>query len=122
MDIQKYWQAVICQQPEEMRSFFHRNALISWHNTNERFTVQEFIRANCEYPGQWAGEIERVEEKDRLIITVTRVFSQDRKQSFHVVSFIKTEGGKIVSLDEYWGDDGAAPEWRRDQHIGVPIR
>jgi len=122
MDIQRYWQATLEQRAEEMRGFFHKDALVNWHNTNERFTLEEFLQANCEYPGRWDGEIERIEEKDDLIITVVRVFSQDRKQSFHVTSFIKTDKGKIVFIDEYWGDDGPAPQWRADKHIGTPIR
>ncbi|NLJ40498.1 MAG: nuclear transport factor 2 family protein, partial [Clostridiales bacterium] len=26
------------------------------------------------------------------------------------------------TLDEYWGDDGPIPQWRKDMHIGKPIR
>lgn len=33
-----------------------------WHCTNECFNVEEFIRANCEYPGEWEGEVERIEK------------------------------------------------------------
>lgn len=25
-------------------------------------------------------------------------------------------------MDEYWGDDGEAPQWRIDKHIGTEIR
>ena len=32
------------------------------------------------------------------------------------------DSGKIVRLDEYWGDDGPAPEWRRALGIGRPIQ
>lgn len=28
---------------------------------------------------------------------------------------------KIVSVDEYWADDGDAPQWRKDKKIGRPI-
>lgn len=35
--------------------------------------------------------------------------------------FFRMAGGKIAELDEYWGDDGAAPEWRRSMEIGVSI-
>ena len=41
--------------------------------------------------------------------------------SFHVVSFIKVEYEKITAIDEYWGDDGTAPQWRLDKKIGIPI-
>lgn len=41
--------------------------------------------------------------------------------SFHTASFFQlTPEGKIVSLDEYFGDDGEAPEWR--QKMALPSR
>ena len=55
MDVQKYWDAVLKQQAEVMRTYFHKEARIRWINTNEGFTVEEFIRANCEYPGELGG-------------------------------------------------------------------
>mgnify|MGYP001904504290 CR=1 FL=1 len=57
-----------------------------------------------------------------IYITVTYVYSTDNKSSFHVTSFIELNDDKIVSIDEYWGDDGKAPQWRQDKHIGVPIK
>lgn len=122
MNIQNYWQAVLKQQAEDMRTFFCKDAFVNWHNTNEHFTVEEFIEANCEYPGEWDGEIERIEEKGDLTITVVHVFSPDKNLSFHVTSFIKVKDEKIVSIDEYWGDDGIAPQWRLDKQIGVQIQ
>lgn len=44
------------------------------------------------------------------------------------VSFIRANyeypglwDGEITALDEYWGDDGTAPEWRLEMKIGRPI-
>ena len=121
MDILGYWQAVLKQDADSMREFFHDNAVINWHNTNECFNVEEFLRANCEYPGQWDGTIERIETKEDLIITVAHVFSTDKKLCFHVTSFMKIKEDKIALIDEYWGDDGIAPKWRLDKNIGRPI-
>lgn len=121
LDIKKYWKAVLEQNAEEMRTFFKETAYINWHCTNEHFTVGEFIRANCEYPGQWDGIVERIEQIGNLTITATRVFTKDNKLSFHVVSFIKIENNKIISIDEYWGDDSVAPKWRLDKQIGTVI-
>jgi len=121
MDIEKYWDAVIKQNKEQIAEFFHNNAYIRWHNTNEHFSVAEFVTANCEYPGQWEGSIKRVERIDNLIITVTRVWTKDSGLSFHVVSFIKIQDDKIISIDEYWGDDGESPQWRNDLNIGNKI-
>ena len=81
----------------------------------------EFIRANCEYPGSWEGEIERIEASGDLIITVVHVYSSDRTVSCHATSFLKIEDDKIAQIDEYWGDDGSAPQWRLEKKIGTPI-
>ena len=121
MDIYKFWQAVLVQDDKEIRKFFHKDAYINWHCTNEHFNVDEFIIANCEYPGDWDGTVERVETLDDLIITVTNVYPKDKSAFFHVVSFIKMKDGKIVSMDEYWADDGPAPQWRLDKYIGSMI-
>lgn len=122
MDVYKFWRAVLDQDAQAIRGFFHEDACVNWHCTNERFSVEEYIVANCEYPGSWDGEVERVENLGNLLITVTRVYPRDASASFHAVSFIQTEGDRIVSMDEYWADDGDAPEWRRDKRIGTSIK
>lgn len=121
MDIRKYWSAVLRQDMEGLAAFFHRDAWVNWHNTNEHFTVSEFVRANCDYPGVWDGEVERIVEQDNLVITVTYVYNTEQTASCHVVSFLRTKEDKIQSIDEYWGDDGAPPEWRKKMGIGCPI-
>lgn len=121
MDIQGFWNAILFQDEQEIRKYFHQDAYVNWHCTNEHFNIDEFIIANCEYPGDWDGTIERVEVLDDLYITATKVYLKDRSAYFHVVSFIRTANDKIVSMDEYWADDGCAPQWRLDKHIGTPI-
>lgn len=122
MDIQAYWLAAARQDAAGMRAFFHPEAIISWHQTNERFTLEEFIRANCEYPGSWEGQVERVEVQGDLIITVVHVWSPDLRASAHAVSFFTLRDSLIAALDEYWGDEGEAPAWRREMGIGQAIR
>lgn len=122
MDIHAFWKAVLAQDARTLRSFFHPDAIVNWHCTNEQFSVSEYIVANCEYPGQWDGEIERIEQLGDLIITVTLVYPVDKSCSFHVTSFLKTYDGKIQTMDEYWADDGSPPQWRLDKHIGKPVK
>lgn len=122
MDICKFWEDVLKQDADAIANYFDKDAYINWHCTNEHFTVDEFIIANCEYPGTWAGEVERIETADGVFITVAHVYSTDGALSFHVTSFIKVTGDKIVGIDEYWADDGEAPGWRLDKHIGKAIR
>lgn len=122
MDVYDFWEAVLQQDAEKMRTYFKENAYVNWHCTNEHFSVEEYIRANCEYPGAWDGRIERIETAGDLTIVVVRVFTCDKALSFHVVSFMHMEEGLISSLDEYWGDDGPAPQWRREKKIGSVIK
>lgn len=122
MDIAKFFKSVLSQNEKELRTYFHKNAVIKWHCTNEIFTLDEYIKANCEYPGNWDGEIERIEEKADLLILACRVFSLDNSSSFHVVSFIYLKDNLIMNMDEYWSDDEKVPEWRRKMKIGKRIK
>lgn len=123
MDIEGYWKDILNQDEKSLKRYFHTNAYINWHNTNEHFTVDEFIRANCEYPEKWDGEIERIVEAGDLVITAVHVFSKGKDaMSFHVTSFIRLLDDKIISVDEYWGDDGEAPQWRQNLNIGTKIK
>ena len=108
----QYWDHIAAQNEKESKKYFHENACIRWHNTNEQFNVSEFLRVNCDYPGSWSGE--------NTIITATHVWSEEK--SFHVTSFFKMAEEKIKGLDEYWGDDDSAPQWRIEKNIGKPIR
>lgn len=118
----KFWEDVAAQNAQKLESYFLSNAIINWHNTNECFSVEEYIRANCEYPGKWCGNVERVEMIDDLVISIARVWLEDNSCSFHAVSFFKFKDDKILHLDEYWGDDGIAPQWRLDKKIGKSLK
>lgn len=122
MDVYSFWQAVLAQDEGAMRGYFHPDAQVDWPCTNERFTLEEYLRANCRYPGDWDGEVERVVERGELVITVTRVWPRDRSASFHVTSFLRLRGDRIAQMEEYWADDGPPPRWRREMGIGRPIR
>ena len=122
MDVQAFWRAIISQNAEEMKTFFTEDAVIRWHCTNEQFTAKEYILANCKYPGDWRGEIERVEENGSSIVLAGAVRSTDGAVKCHVVSFIRINDGLVSEMDEYWADDGDAPEWRKEMGIGKRIR
>ena len=117
-----FWQDVANQNANNLQNYFLSNATIKWHNTNEQFSVEEYIRANCEYPGDWCGEVEGIELVGNLGITATRVWLSDNSASFHATSFFEFIDDKVISLNEYWGDDGVAPQWRLDKEIGKPIK
>ena len=118
-DPKEFLRSVTRQDAEELRTYFAPDAAVFWHNTNERFTAEEYIRANCAYPGSWEAAVERVEAAGPRIIVVARVW--DGATVCRVVSFIELAGGQIRRLDEYWGDVGEAPAWRRAMGIGRAI-
>lgn len=122
MDMEGFWKAVLDQDREALPAFFADDAEITWPNTNERFTVSEFIRVNCDYPGRWQGNVERTETREDLTITVTHVYNREKTTSCHAVSFFRIRDGRILSAEEYWGDDGQPPRWRQAMQIGRPIR
>lgn len=115
------WDAIARQDAATMRTFFAPGAVIRWHCTNEQFIVEEYIRANCEYPGDWRGEVEHLEALGDTAVLAARVWLADGSGSFHCAAFYRFKDGKIVSADEYWGDDGQAPQWRLEKHIGTSI-
>ncbi len=117
-----FWKDVAGQNATKLIQYFSKEALIKWHNTNELFTVEEYITANCEYPGKWSGDIERIEGINDTIITVVRVYDLEEKISVHATSFIRFYGDKIIEVDEYWSDDGQPPQWRLDKKIGKQIK
>ena len=121
MEIRNFWAAVLRQDREALAGFFWEDAVINWHNTNECFTAAEFIQANCGYPGRWDGKLERVIELGDQVITVTHVYNKEGTVSCHAVSFFRIREDKILSVDEYWGDDGPPPRWRQAMRLGRTI-
>ena len=113
-----YFDSVLAKDETAIVSYFAPDAQIVWHNTGEVFTPAVFARVNAVYPGSWKGEIEYEldisGEGSELVVAACRVFSPDGI-SCHSVSFIRIRRGLIERLDEYWGDDGEPPEWRRAQ-------
>ncbi|MBO4836078.1 MAG: nuclear transport factor 2 family protein [Clostridia bacterium] len=122
MDLHAFWQDVVTQNRDRLASYFCGDAVIRWPCTNEQFTLAEYLRVNCDYPGSWDGEIERMERLADVVVVAGRVFSKEGAASFHVVSFIRLVNDRIGAMDEYWAEDGEAPEWRRGMNIGKRIR
>lgn len=122
MEIETYWRSILNQDAKTMRNFFHEDARINWYNTNEQFTVDEFIEVNCLYPGTWSGKIEKVFELDNTLLSVVHIKSMENENSFYVTSFMRLKNDKIELLEEYWGENGEAPRWRLDRKIGKKMK
>ena len=47
MEITAYFRDVVKQDAQKLKNYFAKDAKVLWRNTNECFTAEEFIRANC---------------------------------------------------------------------------
>ena len=115
------WNDINNQNWGELSLYFSEAAVINWHNTNECFSVREFVLANSKYPGKWLIEVEKLLETENIVISVVKVILEDSNISFHATSFFQFLDAKITVLDEYWGDDSQPPQWRVDMGIGKSI-
>lgn len=115
-----FLEKVVNQDELRLASFFKGNAEIIWPCTNEKFTVSEYVEANCKYPGCWKGQIIKFVDLEKSVVMVSRVYTND--VSFFVTSFISLNNEKIQKLEEYWSDIGDAPSWRQELNIGKPLR
>jgi len=110
---------VVTQNANALQTHFAPHAIINWHDSNEQLTVPEYIKANCEYPGNWQGKVLRTEKTSDGVFIVTKIWSET--STHFVTAFAKLENGKIIRLDEYYSDLGEPPQWRKDMNIGKPI-
>ena len=108
--IRALWRAAADQGEGELAQFFTVDAQILWPNTGERFDLPGYLRANCDYPGQWRGRVETIAGDGSY--SVARVWSPEGDAA-RAVAFYRWRNGKIVQMTEYWGDVGPAPAWRR---------
>ena len=122
MNVEQFFFDVVNQNRDALVNYFNDDALIYWHVSNEVFNVNEYIKVNCDYPGEWIGEIETVENTPDGYVLAARVYSPDKSQNYHVVSFVKVKDEKIFRLDEYWSTDEDSPSWRKQMQIGKKIR
>ncbi len=122
MDIQAFISAVVTKNESEMRKFLADEVIVRWHNTNEEFTLEEYLQANCAYPGDWVGNVERIIPTDDGCVAIIKILSSDALVQFHQISVVTMQDEKIVALDEYYSEDGVAPQWRLDMNIGRVIQ
>lgn len=115
------WKHMDAQEWDALSGYFAPEAVVLWPNTNERFDVNGFVRANREYPGRWRIQVQRAAACGGGVVTVVRVQADEGDVSLHAVSFFEIQAGKITRLEEYWGEDGPAPAWRQAMEIAEPI-
>jgi hypothetical protein len=102
--VHRLWSDIDARRWDNLPGYFSKKARIEWPNTGESFDAQGFRDVNSNYPGYWRVEIEKIIRAGRLVISVVKV--SDNASSFHAASFFTFGSRKILSLVEYWGEDG----------------
>ncbi len=113
MDFAQYWQDCVSKDKKALGAWFWPDARIVWPCTEEVFTVEDFLLANCEYPGEWTGELLHMIPTPGGAVTEVLISSKDNRYSCHVASIFTIYKGKIASLTEYYADDCPPPQWRK---------
>lgn len=114
----RYWKCV-ADQDRMMEKCFSEDAVIRWQTTDEEFTVAELVEAHCQRPGRRKVVIERMHRVGETLVTVVHLWMEGT--SYYVTSFFQMSRGRIIQLDEYWGENVEAPQWRTEAQIGTRI-
>ncbi len=115
----RYWKYVADQDGDLLKKCFCEEAVIRWQCTDEEFTVEDFARAHCERPGRRKVVIERMNRVGETLVTVVHLWMEGT--SYYVTSFFVMSRGRILQLDEYWGENLPVPQWREEAGIGTRI-
>lgn len=114
----RYWKCV-ADQDRMMEKCFAEDAVIRWQTTDEKFTVADLVEAHCQRPGRRQVVIERMHRVGENLVTVVHLWMEGT--SYYITSFFQMHRGRIVQLDEYWGENVEAPQWRTEAQIGTRI-
>ena len=109
--IKSFWNDLIASNKSKLKEYFSEEALINIHNINKEITLEEYINLNCDHKEELDGEIVRHVEMNGLSVVVTKINTSDDNLSYNVVSFMKIKDDKIISIDEYWAENGRMPMW-----------
>jgi len=110
-----YWSDIDKQNWNNLATYFTAEATISWPNTTELLTVDDFVNVNRYYPGNWTIEVLRLFSCGDNHCSITRVSSQSA--SYHALSFFSFQTNLISNLEEYWSEDAPPPSWRANKYL-----
>ena len=121
-NIEQFYKDMTAKKDSELRAYFNPSAIICWHDSNEQFTLDEYIKVNCAFPSSWTATIERVEQYAKgLIVTAQHDNAQEKISVKHVAFIELNTDGKITRFDEYYVAMEEVPKWRSEMGLGRPI-
>ena len=111
--VRDFWRIFDEAHYEDVAPLLHPDCRVYWPNTRELFKgSKKLIDMNKFYPGRWHIDVVDVIPKNESVVSVVRVYSKEKKESFYAVSFFKFNEGLITEITEYWGNITEPPAWR----------
>ena len=108
-----YWEDQEKKDKEAFLNYFHKEAVIFLHDTNEKLKPNDYMSG--EYDHDWQMAIDRIDQLENgQVVTVT--FHRSPNWIGFITSFFTFKDDKIIELHEYFSpcDDFIVPQWRED--------
>ena len=116
--IKKFWKLFNLQEFDAAGKLMDSEAVVMFPNTREIFKGRDkYIFFNKRYQGCWSISLEKIISKEEMVITVVKVESDEKFNSFYATSFFILKDNLIMEITEYWGDNGEPPKWRSDEAL-----
>jgi len=110
-----YWKAVEQKNKTDFSTYFHEDAMIYLHDTNDEFPPEYYIREEDNFGNDWHTTVDRIEKLENgQVMTIT--FHRSSDWIGFVTSFFTFKDDKIIELNEYYSpcDNNIVPQWRDD--------
>jgi hypothetical protein len=88
----------------------HEDFRAEFPQSGEQFNREQFLAMNRSYPGDWTIHLRDVFKCEGRAVTEIEVEFGDRID--RAISLFWLEGGKLISLREYWPEPFPVPGWR----------
>lgn len=109
--VRKFLESIELRAWGDVAELLHPDFYAVFPQSGEQFTREDYVRLNCEYPGEWHISIQNVLYAGDWIITEVDVSIEAKID--RAVSFFHIESSLIVELREYWPDPFPIPAWRQ---------
>ena len=109
----RYWDALNNQDYGALKELYNEDAVQEWPQSGERIVGRDnIIAVNENYPGMpHATQRRTIAAGDLLIAEVTLNYPGD-VGTYHSISILELEGGKVSKETDYFGAPFEAPAWR----------
>ena len=112
--VRQFWALFSDQKWDESKLLFHREFVVEWPQSRERFRgCESFVEMNCAYPGTHRMEILEIISRDDVVVSTVFISAEDTGQKAFATSWFTIRDGKISKLKEFWGAPYEAPENRK---------